>query len=63
MKIIHLDFDIWQGESLGLFLHFCTYESTFYRGTDAFCRLKLSGSAKKLLRFEGRPSDKFPIKR
>ena len=44
--------------------HFCmfgSYESTFYNWIAAFYGMKISRSTKKLLSFEGRPSDKFSI--
>ena len=48
-------------EGPGHFYMFGSYESTFYRWTAAFYVTKLSRHVKKLLSFEGQPSDNFPI--
>ena len=49
------------GEGPGHFCMFGSYESTFYRWTATFYGMKLSRHVKKLLSFEGRPSDIFSV--
>ena len=48
-----------RGGVRGHFCMFVSYESTFYRRAAAFYGTKLSRRVKKLLSFEGRPSDNF----